>query len=74
MKAVRKFIFAVSVIAALALNASANVQWVEQDKKPPEKVKEQPKPDKSKDERRDNDRKDEKKNDEKKNDEKKKPG
>lgn len=64
MKAVKKIIFAVSIIAALAFNASANVQWQGQDKKPPEKVKEQPKPDK-KDERRDNERKDEKKNDNK---------
>jgi len=70
MKAVKKLIFAVSVIAALALNAAAaNVQWQGQDKKP-EKVKEQPKPDK-KDERRDNERNDRK--DEKKNDERKKP-
>lgn len=70
MKAVKKLIFAVSVIAVLALNATAtNVQWQGQDKKP-EKVKEQPKPDK-KDERRDNERNDRK--DEKKNDERKKP-
>lgn len=65
MKAIKKMIFAVSVIVALSLNAvAANIQWQGQDKRP-EKVKEQPK-DKGKDERRDDrrdDRRDEKKND-----------
>ncbi len=68
MKTIKKFVFAVSIIAALAFNAYANVhqmQWLGQDKKPPEKVKEQPKPEK-KDERRDNDRKDDKKGEKKK--------
>ena len=66
MKAVRNFIFGISVVAALALNASANTQWMDQDKKPPEKVKEQPKPDKPKDEPRGNGRKDDKKEERKK--------
>ena len=65
MKAIKKMIFAVSVIVALSLNAAAaNIQWQGQDKRP-EKVKEQPK-DKGKDERRDDrrdDRRDEKNND-----------
>lgn len=65
MKTIKKFIFAVSIITALAFNAYANVQWQGQDKKPPEKVKEQPKPEK-KEERRDNDRKDDKKDGKKK--------
>lgn len=70
MKAVRKILFAISVVTALTFSASANVQWQGQEKKP-EKVKEQPKPDKSKDERRDNERNDRK--DEKKNNERKRP-
>ncbi|MBS1787860.1 MAG: hypothetical protein JST85_09070 [Acidobacteria bacterium] len=70
MKAVRKFLFAISVVIALTFTASANVQWQGQEKKP-EKVKEQPKPDKNKEERRDNERNDRK--DEKKNNERKRP-
>jgi hypothetical protein len=66
MKAIKKIIFAVSITTALAFNASANVQWLGQEKKPPEKVKEQPKPDKGKNEPRGNDRKDDKKDDKKK--------
>lgn len=69
MKTVKKFLLAISVMMALALNATANVQWLGQEQKPKERVKEQPKPDKPKDERREperNDRKDDKKNEERK--------
>ncbi|MFN0111170.1 MAG: hypothetical protein ACKVZH_20095 [Blastocatellia bacterium] len=67
MKAVKKMIFAFSVMTALTVGISAQSPWDMQDKNPPEKVKEQPKPDdKSKNDRQGNDRKDDKKEDKKK--------
>ncbi len=68
MKAMTKLILAFFAVAMLTFNASAQSPWYDQERKPPEKVKEQPKSDeKNKNDRRDNDRKDDKK------DEKRKP-
>src|SRR5438046_531554 len=69
MKAVKKFLFAVSISLALALTGVANTQGFGQDRKPKDPVKEKQKPDSKKEEKKN----EEKENDGKKGGNRKKP-